>query len=473
MSAASLSRQLLFTCILLLAFHHAGAAGEETITFELVGKLAVYRPDAPEPACSVVLVSGAQGWKGKAAEMAQRIASEAGCLVSGIDMTTYQGQLKDEKLFCPIADVGGVSTYALKTLGYKKYLPPVFVGLGEGATLVYAALSEVTDGPLGGFGFDFCPDLPVVVGRSCGERAIKAIPIAGGRISFLPYVHMQLPFVVFNEGVGPKTGCSVKSAADYLKQVPLSRLQTVAAAGSSNADWMPAFKRELAEMLKRVPPPPRVASLSDLPLTEMPSDGHPDTMFIIFSGDGGFVDLSRDIADELSAQKYAVVGLDTLRYFWNRRTPAQAGADLERMISGYLAAWKKKKAVLIGYSYGAEVVPVMLNRLNPAARSQLLAGAVLIGPSPRTQLEFNVAELSRHPGPPVGDPLMPVLKKIHGAPRILCIGGAIERESLCRTLDKQKALLPDIDVEIVAGGHMFGRGNDDLTGLILKHFNLQ
>ena len=65
-----------------------------------------------------------------------------------------------------------------------------------------------------------------------------------------------------------------------------------------------------------------------------------------------------------------VVGLDSLRYFWKARTPASAAADIDRALRYYLAHWKKQRALLVGYSQGANVLPFIVNRLPQATRCQ-------------------------------------------------------------------------------------------------------
>ncbi|MEE9877952.1 MAG: hypothetical protein PBU97_16320 [Stenotrophomonas maltophilia] len=42
-------------------------------------------------------------------------------------------------------------------------------------------------------------------------------------------------------------------------------------------------------------------------------------MFV--SGDGGWAGLDKDVASSLNEHGVAVVGIDSLRYFWSERTP--------------------------------------------------------------------------------------------------------------------------------------------------------
>ena len=72
-------------------------------------------------------------------------------------------------------------------------------------------------------------------------------------------------------------------------------------------------------------------------------------------------------------------GLDSLRYFWTARTPDGLARDLDRVLRSFAAQWNKRRALLIGYSQGADVLPFAVPRLS-AASSALVSHTVLIGP---------------------------------------------------------------------------------------------
>ena len=40
----------------------------------------------------------------------------------------------------------------------------------------------------------------------------------------------------------------------------------------------------------------------------------------------------------------------------------EAALDLERVLRRYLTLWKKSRIVLMGYSFGADALPAMVNR---------------------------------------------------------------------------------------------------------------
>ena len=49
-------------------------------------------------------------------------------------------------------------------------------------------------------------------------------------------------------------------------------------------------------------------------------------MAVIYSGDGGWRDIDKDIAGALQEKGIPVVGVDSLRYFWSEKTPDQVAA---------------------------------------------------------------------------------------------------------------------------------------------------
>src|SRR5262249_17490997 len=95
-------------------------------------------------------------------------------------------------------------------------------------------------------------------------------------------------------------------------------------------NWLPqflsAFHQLAPDPRAELPPPP--APLADLPLIEVPTMGTGDTFAVLLSGDGGWAGLDKDVAAALAAQKIPVVGVDSLRYFWQPRTPDALAADL-------------------------------------------------------------------------------------------------------------------------------------------------
>jgi type IV secretory pathway VirJ component len=104
---------------------------------------------------------------------------------------------------------------------------------------------------------------------------------------------------------------------------------------------------------------------ASLPLIPLPVDHPSKLMAVLLSGDGGWRDLDKTIAEQLQRQGIAVVGWDSLRYLWTRRTPQQTSDDLSKVIQAYMVKWRATDVALIGYSFGADVLPFAYVRLPP------------------------------------------------------------------------------------------------------------
>ncbi|WP_342243170.1 virulence factor family protein [Pseudomonas sp. OTU5201] len=108
-----------------------------------------------------------------------------------------------------------------------------------------------------------------------------------------------------------------------------------------------------------------------LPVVEVPAAKPAETVTLFYSGDGGWRDLDRAVADEMAKRNYPVVGFDSLRYFWQHKSPLQGAADLSRLMKQYREKWGAKRFVLAGYSFGADVLPAFYNRLPKADQDQV------------------------------------------------------------------------------------------------------
>ncbi|MBA1201378.1 virulence factor family protein [Pseudomonas capeferrum] len=114
----------------------------------------------------------------------------------------------------------------------------------------------------------------------------------------------------------------------------------------------------------------------NIPVVEVPAGQTTDTVTLFLSGDGGWRDLDRNVAGEMAKLGYPVVGIDTLRYYWQHKSPEQSAEDLSELIQHYRQKWGTKRFVLAGYSFGADVLPAIYNRL--AAKDQQRVDAVIL-----------------------------------------------------------------------------------------------
>jgi type IV secretory pathway VirJ component len=188
-------------------------------------------------------------------------------------------------------------------------------------------------------------------------------------------------------------------------------------------------------------------------LVEVPAQGPPAGFFaILLTGDGGWAGIDRDLARQLSGRGIPVVGWNSLKYMWKRKSEARAAQDLAAVIGTYGARWGLSKVALLGYSLGADALPAMAARLPDSLKARVsLIG--LMGVETRYDLEFHISEWI--PGKPEGAPVLPELRKLKGL-HIVCVYGTDEKGSLCPELGKSGEDRTLAEVKAFPGGHHFG-----------------
>jgi type IV secretory pathway VirJ component len=172
------------------------------------------------------------------------------------------------------------------------------------------------------------------------------------------------------------------------------------------------------------------------------------SLVIVLSGDGGWWgDLDRKLAEKLGEEGYAVVGLDTNKWFQKRRTPDEIAAEVTSLIKDYRARTSATDVVLIGYSFGADVLPLAVNRLAPAV-SKRLSAIVMIAPSRGVDPQVTLLEQTGVAKPTID--LAPEFTKLP-VKKLLCIYGSEQvEESACTT-----PYLAISKVVELPGGHHF------------------
>ena len=199
-----------------------------------------------------------------------------------------------------------------------------------------------------------------------------------------------------------------------------------------------------------------------MPVVEVPAASPKDTVTIFYSGDGGWRDLDRTVAGEMAALSYRVVGVDVLRYFWEHKTPEQAAADLAATMAYYRKAWGVKSFVLAGYSFGADILPAIYNRLPPQDKDSV-ALLVLLALANSADFEIHVSGwLGKSSGE---QSLAPELAQIPKH-KILCVYGKDEKaETACTGLLNSEAKILELP-----GGHHFDQDYPKLTRQILDSY---
>jgi type IV secretory pathway VirJ component len=389
--------------------------------------------------------------------------SSLDALVVGIDITSYLKRLagSDDKCSYCAADFESLSKFVQKKLDFPRYVQPVLVGYSSGATLVYATLVQAPPNTfVGAISLGFCPDLELT-NPLCRGHGLEWKPGPRGRgYVFLQATNLQAPWIAFQGAIDQV--CPAAATEAYVKQVKNGKIVLLPKVGhgfSVQRNWMPQFKETFTRLVarKKAEKPTSVAALADLPIVEVNASGSvSDLMAVVVSGDGGWAGIDREVADVLAGKGIPVVGLNSLAYFWTKRTPDGSARDLERILDHYLSRWKKEKALLLGYSLGADVLPFMASRL-PKELLNRVSLIALLGPARQVDFEFHLTEWLGRPSEETTYPIRPEVEKLKGT-RLLCFYGEAETNSLCRDLGP--ALAKDV---AISGGHHFG-GNYDAIG---------
>lgn len=199
--------------------------------------------------------------------------------------------------------------------------------------------------------------------------------------------------------------------------------------------------------------PDAPAALADLPVVYY--DGHDahGPVAILLSGNGGWWGLCDRLAARLAKEHVTTLGLNSLAYFVRSRSPKEVAADIARMVATVDEA---RPVLLLGYSYGADIVATVYQDLDPAVRSRVQVVSLLALTHDVTYgIGFwHVAAERRK--------TTPAVRAIVG-PLVQCIVGKDDgRRSGCRGLDRQQT-----EIVAVPGGHHFGGDYDALARLVL------
>lgn len=167
---------------------------------------------------------------------------------------------------------------------------------------------------------------------------------------------------------------------------------------------------------------------------------------IWLTSDSGWLRLNRSMPQSLAADGHRVVIWNSLRYYLSRKDPARAAADLSRIVEA-LRDRGSDRIYVIGYSYGAGVLPFLVNRLPPEDRDRIVGVGLLAYPG---SAEFRFS--------PVGwfgrltDDARPALPEVEGLDvPVLCAAGESDPTRDCRALAAAGAR-----ISILPTGHRLG-----------------
>lgn len=379
----------------------------------------------------IFLFSGRSGWGPDLEEYAAQIA-RLGAVVVGVDLEQYLHRLaaSDDGCHYLISEIEDASQRLEREYGFDGYQSPILAGLEAGGTLAYAALAQSPPATVfAAISVDPAATLSTRVPLCEGApaRAVQGRGFEYGARSDLPG-----RWTVTNEG-----------------PLPVQLAKTIAAArGVVAPTWRgDAGTRLLAAlrftMEERSSP---ANALENLPVIEYPTATRNPVMGVIYSGDGGWRDLDKQMAEALSQRGMPVVGVDSLRYFWREKPPERIASDLSVILRDYGKRWGASQFVLAGYSFGAGILPFAVNRLPQDLRHRVVQLSLL--GLERTAL-FEISVTGWFLDVRGNHPILPELQRFDLS-RVQCFYGEAEEDTLCRAPELQAA-----EIVRTTGGHHF------------------
>lgn len=432
-----------------------GTVNESDYTMPSLGNIAVYRP-AGLPTGVVLALSDRNGWDQQSADFARRLAAR-GAMVAGISTPAFLKALQASKR-CVNPNYGIIDLS--RDLQHRWKLPmynkPILIGRGEGAALAYAALAS---GPNGAYKAVLSQDFAPVLGGGrpwCKSGSLKLTGYGHPTRAwaFAPSSQLPSPWIALTD-----------DGRHRMRPAALQRFVARTVSGR----LVTAAEQKDAALLGQIQPflaPPPVSADAALPvglpvtIVTDPAAPRTDMMAVIYSGDGGWVGLDKDVAGQLAHAGIPVVGMDSLSYFWSQRTPQSAAADLSAIIRGYSQHWHRPHVLLVGYSFGADVLPYIVGSLPHAQRARV-ERLSLLGLSPTADFQFHLSSWLNMDSSPQY-PTVPAIMRLRGLP-IICVRGTLENDSACPSIPRGLA-----ETVVVPGGHHFDRNAPLLVNQMLK-----
>ncbi len=335
-----------------------------------------------------------------------------------------------------------------KELGFPAYRAPYLVGRGAGGLLAYAALAQSPARAIaGGASVDLDDRVLPIARPLCG---LRTNPTHGGRRLGMYRLGAEW------ELAGTRR---LASAVRSWGAAVSARNRHAAGVTPAIHAYPTLVPDVVGPMLSRAAS--TAASADAMPVVEVKSVSAHGVLAVIFSGDGGWRDIDKSVGGYLAEHGLAVLGVDALSYFWEKRTPDQVGADTAAMLREYLRTWRQRHVALVGYSFGADILPFVYTRLPPDLQKHVVLVSLL---APGRAIDFEVHVTNWLGGGPDADALAipPELARVPDE-KVQCIYGDDEAdESLCTD-----ASVPAATVVHRPGDHHFDGDYEGLGAVVL------
>jgi type IV secretory pathway VirJ component len=453
----------------------SGGITDQTMSYSHFGTVHIYRNSNP-PEGVVLYISGDGGWILTVVQMAHSIA-DMNYIVVGISIPYFMNSLNqtNEKCLYPAGDFENLSMFIQKKLKLSKYHKPILMGYSSGATLVYALLAQAPANTFkGGVAIGFCPDVksskPFCSGNGLKWHVLKP----GKSFNLDRYEKFTAPFITIQGDRDRVCNSSdVNAFLKGLKNTEVINLPKVGHGFSNRSKWLQPITEALNKITQiksfgnniPISPIPGLtnAAISQLPLYYIKAPQNADKpLCLIISGDGGWTDFDQSIAETLSLNGIPSIGLDTQKYFWETKTPESTARDINKVLLYYMPLLQKTSFIMVGYSFGADVIPFIANRLPDELKKRLRVMAML-SPDYKTDFEVTVSSMLNL-GIEDSYDVISELRKVNYTNK-LCIFGTEEDDE--NTQKSFKAT--GAEITVLNGGHHYNENYPLIVSSILKH----
>lgn len=176
---------------------------------------------------------------------------------------------------------------------------------------------------------------------------------------------------------------------------------------------------------------------------------------VFLSGDMGFhFGMSSDVAQALAARGVPVVGVVSPVAFAHHRTPDEARAIVEQAMRTAMRSTGARQLLLVGQSYGADIVATVAPQLPPDLLAHVRAINLMV-PGRYVYFRADPTTLAYF-AKPDAQPAR-AFRAFHGPP-VICIYGMQEDDSLCPELDRSA-----VKVIALPGDHHLDRKPERLV----------
>ena len=202
------------------------------------------------------------------------------------------------------------------------------------------------------------------------------------------------------------------------------------------------------------------ASAQNLPIKELMAPSSDKPVIFYITGDGGYSKFSNDLCASLNSKGYNVIALNAKSYFWNKKTPEETTRDISNFLTRKIAGRENQQIILIGYSFGADVLPFILNRFRNAIRSKVIT-TFLIAASGDTNFEIYLSDLLWQ-GPKRNMDVLTEINKLD-QDKIVTINSSDDHGL------KQKMITIKRSISVtLPGGHHFDGNTEEIVKNILQ-----